>query len=444
MSTALAIASVTAVLKDLLQNGVIDHDLTSSVGDVLVTALPPDRIDISETTGKSQLNLFLYQVTQNAAWRNTALPSRDSAGTPLTNPPLALDLHYLLTAYGVKDLHGEILLGYGMQLLHETPVLTRESIRRALAPPSPVGDSSLPPELRALFDSELAEQVEQVRITPESLNTEEVSKLWSAFQARYRPTAAYQASVVLIQSRRATRPSLPVRTRRIYVASFSQPVIERVMSQAADNAPVVSDQPILAGHRIVLAGRGLRGDLTIVRVGGVDVDLDANQIEDTRVVVPLPPELRAGVQGVQVVHRALMGSPPEPHAGAESNLAAFVLRPRVTSQAADITGASGDLNEGTIELTVEPAVGAGQRVRLLLNELDAPAGRAPRAYSFDAPPAFLLSPPLSPPDLTNDLSVPVSGVVSGEYLLRVQVDGAESPLGTDGAGRFNSPRVTIP
>lgn len=443
MSTALAIASVTAVLKDLLQNGLIDHDLTSSVGDVVVTALPPDRIDISEATGKSQLNLFLYHVTPNAAWRNVALPSRDSSGARLTNPPLALDLHYLLTAYGVKDLHAEILLGYGMQLLHETPVLTRESVRRALAPPTLVEDGTLPPELRALFDSDLAEQFEQIRITPESLNTEEVSKLWSAFQARYRPTAAYQASVVLIEGRRATRPSLPVRTRKIYVASFSQPVIERVMSQAAEGAPVVSDQPILAGQRLLLVGRGLRGDLTLVRAGGVEVVPGAAAVEETRIAFTLPAQLRAGVQGVQVVHRRLLGSPPEPHAGAESNLAAFVLRPRITS-AAFVPGGPGDVNAGTVELTLEPAVGAGQSARLLLNELDAPPGFAPQSYAFDAPPAFQLSPPSSPPDETDHLSIPVSGVASGDYLVRVQVDGAESPLGTDGAGRFNSPQVTIP
>ena len=45
MSTALAIASVTAVLKDLLNNGLIDHNVSAQVGEsVLVTALPPDRI----------------------------------------------------------------------------------------------------------------------------------------------------------------------------------------------------------------------------------------------------------------------------------------------------------------------------------------------------------------------------------------------------------------
>ena len=42
MSTALAIASVTYVLKDLLNNGLIDHDVSSAVGNVVVTTLPPE------------------------------------------------------------------------------------------------------------------------------------------------------------------------------------------------------------------------------------------------------------------------------------------------------------------------------------------------------------------------------------------------------------------
>ena len=37
MSNALAIAAVTAVLRDLLNNGVVQHDLSSNVGVVSVT-----------------------------------------------------------------------------------------------------------------------------------------------------------------------------------------------------------------------------------------------------------------------------------------------------------------------------------------------------------------------------------------------------------------------
>lgn len=444
MSTALAIASVTAVLRDLLQNGMIDHDLTASVGDVVVSALPPDRIDITEATGRSQLNLFLYQVTPNPGWRNAGLPARNGAGERVASPPLALDLHYLLIAYGARDLHAEILLGYGMQLLHETPVLSREAIRRALSPPTIVsGGASLPPDMRALFESELAEQVEQIKIVPQTLSSEEVSKLWAAFQARYRPSAAYQVSVVLIESRTRARAPLPVRARKIYAAPFRRPNIERVMSQAGGAA--AADQPILAGHTLVLTGSGLRGEDTLVNVGGIEVGQgDLTVLEDARISFQLPAGLRAGVQGVQVVQRTMMGSPPEPHAGVSSNLAAFVLRPRVAEIVASIEDSVGDLHWGAAEVVVEPPVGAEQRVILFLNELGAPAGRAPRSYAFDAPFGHDLSPPSSPPEETNELTFPMSGVRTGTYLARVQVDGAESPLGADAAGSFNAPTVTIP
>ena len=85
------------------------------------------------------------------------------AGLRLTNAPLALDLHYLLSVYSSGDLHAEILLGYAMQLLHEMPVLTRDAIRTALNPSPDVG-TSLPPALRALVDSGLEDQVELIKL----------------------------------------------------------------------------------------------------------------------------------------------------------------------------------------------------------------------------------------------------------------------------------------
>src|SRR5207237_7602250 len=109
--------------------------------DVVVSALPPDRIDAIDANPadrKSRLNLFLYQVTPNSAWRNVGLPSRNGEGERISNPPLPLNLHYLLTAYGAEEMHSEILLGYGMQLIHETPILTRNAIRTPLAPPTPL------------------------------------------------------------------------------------------------------------------------------------------------------------------------------------------------------------------------------------------------------------------------------------------------------------------
>jgi len=211
MSSPLAIAAVTAILKDLLNEGLINNDL-SPVGSFSVTALPPDRINIGETE-ESRLNLFLYQITPNIGWRNVGQPSRDASGMQLTNPPLALDLHYMLTAYGATDLTAEILLGYAMDLLHDTPVLTREIVKRALSPNDPVTVNLIPPDSQGRTAIDLADQIEVLKVTPNYLSADELSKLWTAMQARYRPTMAYQVSTVLIQGTRPTRSPLPVLRR---------------------------------------------------------------------------------------------------------------------------------------------------------------------------------------------------------------------------------------
>jgi hypothetical protein len=448
MSTALAIASVTAVLKDLLNNGVVDHNVQPLVGDVTISALSPDRIITEASPEKSQLNLFLYQVTQNAAWRNTALPARDERGMRLTNPPLALDLHYLLTAYGEKDLHTEILLGYGMQILHEAAVLTRDAIRRALSPfpQQPFDVGSLPPQLRALFDSGLAEQVEQIKIIPQSISTEEISRLWTAFQARYRPTAAYQVSVVLIESRSgAVRAALPVRERNVYAIPFKQPVIEQLLSQADAAAPVVANQPILHGYKLILRGRLLRGDDTRINVGDAEIIPPSGNVGDAEISFQLPPGLLAGVQGVQVVHNTLMGTPPAAHRGVMSDVMAFVLRPHIdTLNVNSHQGSSVDVRSGTLDLTVSPSVGREQRVVLLLNELSPPPGQAAPAYGFQRKSPYQeVVPPQLPPETTGALSIAFTDVKPGTYLVRLQVDGAESPLGTDAANMYNDPLVVI-
>ena len=214
MSTALAIAGVTATLRDLLNDGLINHNVSGILGStVAVSALPPDRVVPANGVEGTQLNLFLHRVSPNLGWRNHHLPSRDSSGQQrLTNPPLALDLHYLLSAYSAEELGAEILLGYAMQLLHELPVLDRQAITTALNP-SPAVSAALPPTLQALASCGLAEQLEQIKLTPEHLSPDEMSKLWTAVQAHYRPTTAYMASVVLIESTQPVQMSPPVLSR---------------------------------------------------------------------------------------------------------------------------------------------------------------------------------------------------------------------------------------
>jgi hypothetical protein len=113
----------------------------------------------------------LHQVTYNAAWRNVGQPSVAPDGkTRLRNPPLALDPHYLLTAYGSEDCEAEALLGFAIQLIHEMPVILRSQITLGLA--------SLPasnPVSGLLGTSGLADQIEMIKITPATLGREELA-----------------------------------------------------------------------------------------------------------------------------------------------------------------------------------------------------------------------------------------------------------------------------
>ena len=199
MAGALAIASVTAVLQDLLRNGFITNSEVASVGDVSISALPPDRIAMG-TQESNQLNLFMYRVTPHSGLRNSAkqtvVAKKD---TQQDHPRLALDLFYLLTAYGAQDFHAEILLGCAMQLLHKIPILSQDMIRTALgSTPVKKSKSLIPPAQAALSASSITDQVEQIKITPQFLSFEEMSKVWSALQARYRPSVSYRVSAVVI------------------------------------------------------------------------------------------------------------------------------------------------------------------------------------------------------------------------------------------------------
>ena len=112
----------------------------------------------------------------NVAWRNQDDPTRVKRGER-GFPPLALNLHYLVTAYGEDndDYVAQELLGRVMQRLHDRPVLGKDFIRRMLE-----GNAS----------GNLAEQFEKIRVVPDPLGIEEMSRLWTTFQTQYRVSAA--------------------------------------------------------------------------------------------------------------------------------------------------------------------------------------------------------------------------------------------------------------
>ena len=72
MSSPLAIGAVSAVLRNLLDNGLVD--IGAPLSPVNVTALAPDRIDLEDSDAPPSLNLFLYRTSLNQGWAQVGLP----------------------------------------------------------------------------------------------------------------------------------------------------------------------------------------------------------------------------------------------------------------------------------------------------------------------------------------------------------------------------------
>lgn len=416
MSSPLAIGAVSAVLRNVLDNGIVD--VGPPIGAVSVTAVAPDSIDLDTQTAPS-LNVFLYRVAPNAGWTNEMLPARDAAGRRITNSPLALDLHYLITAYGTTDFEAEILLGYAMHLLHERPILDRAAVRTALAP-SPLGTAILPPAFQALIASDLADQVETVSISHEPMDIEEMTRLWSATQASYRPSAAYRASVVLIAATDPTSNGLPVLSRGAVdpVSGRDQgvvvtpglvppyPTIEQVVIPDGFPSAILGDTVRLTGHHLdgtaieVRFDHRLLDDPIVLPIGvgtdpsGIDVAIPSGATAEEN--------WPSGLYEVAV--DVIRPGEVDPR---RSNIAAMLLGPTVTLPPASIVR-DAVTRAVSVTLGVAPDMRPEQAVLLSLGADTAPA--APRLV----------------PTPTADFVF--GDIPTGDQWVRVSVEGVESRL----------------
>lgn len=396
MSNYLAVATVTATLQRELQSA-IGVDVPGATA----TTVRPDAP--GHGVPEVGVNIFLYEIAPNAAVRNRDLPTRRNNGQEVVQrPAAALDLHYLMSFYGDDELGAQRVLGSVVRHLHSQPLLTRKMIQDAVQAHS------------FLATSNLADAVDFVRFSPLSLSLEELSKLWSVFfQTTYVLSAAYRASLVFIEEELTPVTPLPVRERQVFVVPFQQPFIENV-----------DPQIIASGAILTIRGQNLRGDETKLKFGDTLVTPASADITNEQIKVALPPALQPGVRTAQVVHDFKFGTTQD-HRGFESNVAPFILQPKITS-ALPISIAHG----GTLTLDLAPPIGRKQSVALLLNS-DA------NNYSIPS------EKPLSDPATSIDFEIPASAVI-GDYFVRVRVDGAESALEVDpNTLEYTGPKLTI-
>lgn len=421
MSNEFAVAAVTLTLRNLLDKikDITDSDEFDQLpadakpsAEIMVTNLPLDEA-YEFDKAKNQVNLFLYHVEHSAAWRNMDIPGRIKQGET-GHPPLALNLYYVITAYGENgsELIGHLLLGKAMTLLHDHAVFGRTEIKDAFAV------------------SGLHEQIERLRITPQPISLDEVSKLWTGFQTQYRLSAAYEVSVVLIESKRSAKTPLPVLTRG--------PGDEGVLVQPGlippyptlETATPPENQPgVRLGEVLILSGHHLGGDSVVMRFmnqrlpDAIEVPAQAGGT-DTEVRVELPDEPADWPAGFYTLAAVISKTGEEDRT---TNEIPLMLTPNIINPIS--IGPLSPLSVGghMATVTCSPQVMPEQNVSLLLGDREFPV----QNHSTK----------------TDTLTFHLADVPAGEYYVRLRIDGVDSLL-TDSSVTppvFDaSQKVTIP
>jgi hypothetical protein len=387
------IAAVTQSLVALLRTITAEQ----SYGVVDIGSRAPDRIPAEDAPMDTRrLNLFLYQVTPNPGWANADLPYRGADGELSGEPTLAVDLHYILTAYGLKhdELDAQRMLGHAMALLHDNGSLTRDRIRAAL-------------NATPLAPSGLGDQIEMLRISQEVLGDEDLFRMWTTFAAPYRTSVGYQVSALLVRRTPPVVRGLPVRDWNLRALPLDPPIVESV-----------EPRPLTAGGTATL--RGLNFSADVVRVLFDGVEAAAPTVAAQEITAALPP-LPAGVHTVVIEHEAAPDEeePSDTRPFTTSDPFPFALAPT-------FTGMPGSVSRGqTITLNVAPDVGRSQAASLFIGRqgidrqpLAAGDPAESATVKFKVPAQFPLTP------------------AGREEIVRLRVDGVFSPLGVAADGTY--------
>ncbi len=213
--------------------------------------------------------------------------------------------------------------------------------------------------------------------------------------------------------------------RNLVVLPFVRPVIQAVISQKGKDGAILIDEDL------TLTGHFLNSNLTVVRIG--NAELHPQKVTSKQIRVSLNhPLVRAGDHDIWVIHQLMLGRPPTPHYGPDSNRVKIKLRGKILGN----IGVSGSSTNGQglisaiLSVKLKPTVSKDQQVSLFLNELDS---LQPASHHFKAPERI---------QDVDEIEFPVNHVRPGNYLVRVQIDGADTLLSMT-EGQYRNPSVSL-
>lgn len=257
MSASTAIGAVSESLRELL---IENMDLQTEVH---VTILAPDEPGHE----LPRINLFLYKVQENSTLKNMDWQVKRGAPNQLVPPPLSLNLFYLLTAYAVSDpptgnATAHAILGEAMRVFYENPIVDLKDAR------------------------------EQIKIMLNTLDLDELSRVWSTFTQPFRLSVMYEVSVVQLDMQPESERPMAPRVREVRIddvrAPYRPPVVRRI-------------EPIsgAAGTAVTLYGEHLSGWTAYVTLMGQQI-LEAPDLGEDAFEVTLPADLPPGFHEIRV------------------------------------------------------------------------------------------------------------------------------------------------
>lgn len=400
MSTDLAVTAVTQTLRQILDDEVADKwgpDVLS--GDLtkqrFITNLPPHKVR-ERHASENVVNLFLYRTDVNAAWRNLSPPTQGRPGEP-SAPPLALNLEYLISAYGEDDREevAHFFLGQAMLALHDLALLPRQKL------------------FDVLKKARVHDQFERITVTPRALSIEEISKLWSVFQTQYRASAAYLVTVVLIDSKVAARAPLPVlkrgpQDRGVTAVASSPPALDAARPATGFAAVRLGEDLLVSGDRLDVGSMGakVRHRLMPAAQSLPVTPVNGRQLKVTIPAAGSAPGI-AGAWPAGLYSLSLEVTRPGLSPWMTNDVP-FLLAPAVVVAPTTLQPPAPSF-EVTIEAT--PQVRANQTIMVIFDDLQvAPKSVAPSANADD------------PSIVKADLP----GTVVGAHRVRLRVDGIDS------------------
>jgi hypothetical protein len=194
MADFTAIHSVGKSLEQFLENS-FPQDLKTKFSPVKFQLVASAQIAEEDHTALDQLvTIFLHRITINENFRAATCLQNDGGKKPV----LFVDLHYLITYWGVDPEAEQTILGWVMTQLQSSPIL----------------DNSV------LVPSKIWGRDESVQLVPADLSLEDILRIWDALGPKYRLSLCYIARVVRLDV--SVTPGVPVVATRFQYTGEGQ------------------------------------------------------------------------------------------------------------------------------------------------------------------------------------------------------------------------------